>query len=296
MNKHIAVLMGGISAEREISLASGRAIASALSGKGYRVTPVDVTDRAFPLPGGIDAAFIALHGTYGEDGGVQDYLAARGVPFTGSDAHSSRLAFDKILSKQCFEKHGVNTARYEVLRSGQPRTLPLPVVVKPPRQGSSIGLAKVQREEDWAEAMALALKYDAEVMVEAFIPGRELTVGVVGDEVLPVVEIRAPGGHYDYKAKYTKGATEYLCPAPIDGETTRLVQQLAWRTFEALKARGLGRVDIRLTDEGEAFVLELNSIPGFTETSLLPKAAQAAGISFADLCDKIIRPVLAAAP
>lgn len=285
--------MGGISAEREISLASGRAIAAALETKGYRVTSVDVQREDFALPDGVDLVFIALHGTYGEDGGVQQYLQARGIRFTGSDAASSRAAFDKIISKRCFEKNGINTARYEVLREGQPRTLPLPVVVKPPRQGSSIGLAKVSREEEWAGSMAAALKLDEEVLVEAFIPGRELTVGVVGDEVLPVVEIRAPGGHYDYRAKYTKGATEYLCPAPLDEAATRLVQELAWKTFQALKSSGLGRIDIRLTDEGEAFVLELNSIPGFTETSLLPKAARAAGISFADLCDKIVRLTLA---
>ena len=291
--KHIAVAMGGISAEREISLASGRAIAEALAALGtYRVTPVDVTSEAFDLPADVDVVFIALHGTYGEDGGVQAYLAAKGIPFTGSNAQSSRIAFDKVLSKQCFEKHGVNTARYEVLRHGQPRTLPLPVVVKPPRQGSSIGLAIVTREEDWAGALATALTFDPEVMVETYIPGRELTIGIVGDEVLPVVEIRAPGGHYDYKAKYTKGATEYLCPAPLDDETTRMVQHLAWKTFIALKSSGLGRVDIRLTDEGVAYVLELNSIPGCTETSLLPKAAKAAGISFPALCDKIVRQIL----
>ena len=291
--KNIAVAMGGISAEREISLASGRAIAEALAALGtYRVTPVDVTSEAFDLPADVDVVFIALHGTYGEDGGVQAYLAAKGIPFTGSNAQSSRIAFDKVLSKQCFEKHGVNTARYEVLRHGQPRTLPLPVVVKPPRQGSSIGLAIVTREEDWAGALATALTFDPEVMVETYIPGRELTIGIVGDEVLPVVEIRAPGGNYDYKAKYTKGATEYLCPAPLDDETTRMVQHLAWKTFIALKSSGLGRVDIRLTDEGVAYVLELNSIPGCTETSLLPKAAKAAGISFPALCDKIVRQIL----
>lgn len=293
--KHIAVALGGISAEREVSLNSGKAITEALRSLGkYQVTPIDVTTREFDLPSDTDAVFIALHGTYGEDGGIQAYLTAKGIPFTGSDEQSSRIAFDKVLSKQCFEKYGVNTARYEILRFGQPRTLPLPVVVKPPRQGSSIGLAVVTKEEDWNDAVTLALKYDSEVLVETFIPGRELTIGVVGEEVLPVVEIRAPGGNYDYAAKYTKGVTEYLCPAPIDEETTRMVQQMAWKTFEALKSRGLGRVDIRLTNEGVGYVLELNSIPGFTETSLLPKAAKAAGISYPELCDKILRPVLAA--
>lgn len=288
--------MGGISAEREISLASGRAIADALENAGYKVSRVDVTSETFDLPPGIDLAFLALHGTYGEDGQVQAYLANKGILFTGSDEESSRTSFDKILSKRRFEKHGINTARYEIVRRGQPRTLPLPVVVKPPRQGSSIGLSRVMREEEWEPAIEAALRFDPEVMVETFIPGRELTVGIVGDEVLPVIEIRAPQGHYDYKAKYTKGATEYLCPAPIDDETTRACQQLAWRTFVALNARGLARIDIRLTDDGNPYVLELNSLPGFTETSLLPKAAKAAGMSFAELCDKIVRLTFASEP
>jgi len=287
--KHISVLMGGISAEREISLASGKAIADALESRGYKVSRVDVTSETFDIPDGTDLAFIALHGTYGEDGAVQAYLAKKGVPFTGSDEKSSRMAFDKVLSKQCFEKYAVNTARYEVLRHGQPRTLPFPVVVKPPRQGSSIGLTKVTSEEEWIPAVAEAFKFDDEIMVEVFIPGRELTVGIVGQEVLPIVEIRAPQGNYDYKAKYTKGMTEYICPAPLDEDTTRMCQQLAWKAFEALKSSGMGRVDIRLTDEGDPYVLELNTIPGCTETSLLPKAAKAAGISFAELCEKIVQ-------
>ena len=288
----LAVLMGGISAEREISLASGNAIAKALAERGFSVVPVDVNRPDFDVPAGTDLAFIALHGTYGEDGQVQAYLEGKGVRYTGSGVESSRMAFDKILSKQRFEQRGVNTARYEILRKGQARTLPLPVVVKPPRQGSSIGLSKVMDERDWEGAVQASLAYDEEVMVETFIPGRELTVGIVGREVFPIVEIRAPQGHYDYKAKYTKGATEYLCPAPIDPEVTRDCQQLAWRAFEALEARGLGRVDIRLTDDHVPYVLELNSIPGFTETSLLPKAAKAAGITFGELCEKIVRQAL----
>lgn len=287
--KHVAVLMGGVSAEREVSLASGAAIARALKSRGYRVTEVDVMTGAFPVPAGIDLAFIALHGTYGEDGQVQSYLRSQRVPFTGSDEKASLLAFDKILSKQMFEKRGINSARYEVLRRGQPRTLPLPVVVKPPRQGSSIGLTRVMSEEDWTRAVTVAGEFDDEMLVEAFIDGRELTVGIVGEEVLPVVEIRAPDGHYDYRAKYTKGLTEYVCPAPLDAEMTRACQAIAWQTFVALGASGLGRVDVLMSRDGHPYVLELNTIPGFTETSLLPKAAAAAGISFVDLCDKIVR-------
>ncbi len=286
--KRVAVLKGGPSAEREVSLASGAAVAGALRERGYDVTEVDVADTAVKLPADVEAVFIALHGTFGEDGGVQAILEARGIPFTGSGSAASRAAFDKTASKRVFEKFGIATARYEVLARGQRRTLRLPVVVKPPRQGSSIGLSKVFEEEQWAPAVEAALAHDREVLVEAFIPGAELTVGIVGDQVLPVVEIRAPDGYYDYKAKYTKGLTEYLVPAPLAAEETRRCQELAWRTFTALGCRGMGRVDIRMTPEGHAYVLEMNTIPGFTETSLLPKAARAAGLEFPALCDKIL--------
>ncbi len=284
----VAVLKGGPSAEREVSLASGAAVAGALRARGYDVAELDVTAPALELPDGVEAVFIALHGVFGEDGAAQALLEQRRIPFTGSGSAASRLAFDKAATKRVFERRGISTARYEVLRRGDPRTLRLPVVVKPPRQGSSIGLSKVTAEDEWAPALEAALSHDGEALVEAFVPGAELTVGIVGDQVLPVVEIRAPEGHYDYRAKYTKGLTEYLVPAPLDPELTQLCQSLAWRTFEALGCRGLGRVDIRLTPEGHAYVLEMNTIPGFTETSLLPKAARAAGLEFGDLCETIL--------
>jgi D-alanine-D-alanine ligase len=284
----VAVLKGGPSAEREVSLASGAAVAQALRRKGYEVEEIDVTAAALSIPRGIEAVFIALHGTFGEDGGVQAILEGAGIPFTGSGSASSRLSFDKVASKKSFERQAINTPRYEVLRAGQPRTLPLPVVTKPPRQGSSIGVSVVREEKDWAQAAEAALATDGEMLVEAYVEGRELTVGVVGEQVLPVVEIRAPHGYYDYGAKYTKGRTEYLVPAPIDEEAARQCRELAWRSFVALGCRGMGRVDIRLCEDGVPFVLELNSIPGFTETSLLPKAARSAGIEFDDLCERIL--------
>lgn len=286
--KNIAVLKGGPSAEREVSLASGAAVAKALRSLDYEVAEVDVTGHEVAVPAGCEAAFIALHGTFGEDGQLQAILEQRGIPFTGSGSVSSRLSFDKVATKRLLERQGVATPRYEVLAPGQSRTLPLPVVVKPPRQGSSIGISKVFQEEEWPDALAGALALDTEALVETFIEGAELTVGVVGEQVLPIVEIRAPQGYYDYRAKYTKGLTEYLVPAPLDEETTRRCQELAWRTFTALDCRGLGRVDIRLTPDGHPFVLELNSIPGFTETSLLPKAARAVGLEFPALCEKIL--------
>lgn len=284
----IAVMYGGPSNERQVSLASGAAVAKALKSKGYEVVELDVPGRDIFLPAEIEAVFIAMHGTFGEDGELQTILARKGVPYTGSGPGASRLAFDKVASKKVFEKAGINTARYEVLKRGDARTLTLPVVVKPPREGSSVGLSCVKEEKEWAGALKKAFEVDSEVLVESFIEGRELTVGVVDDLVLPVVEIRPKGGLYDYQHKYTKGMTEYLCPAPLTDEENRLCQQLGWSTFNALGCRGLGRVDIRLTPDGAAFVLEMNTIPGFTETSLLPKAAKAAGIEFPDLCEKIL--------
>lgn len=286
--QHIAVLKGGPSAERQVSLASGAAIAAALRARGYEVAELDVVRPELELPAGIEAVFIALHGTFGEDGELQTLLERRGIPFTGSGSIASRLAFDKAASKRLFEQKGISTARYEVLTRGAARTLRLPVVVKPSRQGSSVGLSRVFHEDEWAPALERAFAHDAEVLVEAYIPGAELTVGIVGDQVLPVVEVRAPDGYYDYHAKYTQGVTEYLVPAPLSADDARMCQQLAWRTFVALGCRGLGRVDIRLTSEGHAYVLEMNTIPGFTETSLLPKAARAAGLEFADLCEMIL--------
>lgn len=286
--KKIAVLKGGPSAERDVSLASGAAVAKALRSLDYEVEELDVTGYEVALPTGCEVAFIALHGTFGEDGQLQALLEQRGIPFTGSGSASSKLSFDKVASKRVFERQGIATPRYEVLAPGQVRTLPLPVVVKPPRQGSSIGISKVFKDEEWPAALAAALKLDTEALVETFIEGAELTVGVVGEQVLPIVEIRAPQGYYDYRAKYTKGLTEYLVPAPLDESLTRKCQELAWRTFTALDCRGLGRVDIRLTPDGHPYVLELNSIPGFTETSLLPKAARSVGLEFPALCEKIL--------
>lgn len=284
----VAVLYGGPSNEREVSLASGAAVSKALKQKGYEVVEIDIPGRNVFLPSGIEAAFIAMHGTFGEDGELQAILAAKRVPYTGPGPEASRNAFDKIASKHIFERSAINVARYEVLRRGQPRTLALPLVVKPPREGSSVGLSLVRTEAEWAPAFEKALAIDAEVLVEAYIEGRELTVGIVDDQILPVVEIRPHEGLYDYASKYTKGKTDYLCPAPLPAEATRACQEMALRAYQALGCRGMGRVDIRLSPDQVPFVLELNTIPGFTETSLLPKAAKAAGIEFGDLCEKIL--------
>ena len=286
--KRVAVLKGGPSSEREISLKSGAAVAKGLKEAGYDVMEVDIQGRTLDLPGTIEAAFIALHGEFGEDGQVQALLEAKQIPYTGSNPDSSRASFDKRLSKRTFLRAGIPTAAYEVLGPKDRLTLPYPVVIKPPCQGSTIGIFKVTRSEEWESAFRESLRYDGEVIAEAFIPGREFTVGIVGSTVLPVIEILAPDGWYDFTAKYGKGQSRHLCPAPLDPPIAARAQQIAMDTFTALDCRGLGRVDFRLTDNGALYVLELNNIPGFTETSLLPEAAQAAGIGFADLCGQIM--------
>ncbi len=287
--QRVAVLKGGPSSEREVSLRSGAAVAGGLRDAGYEVTEVDI-HRTLNLPETVEAVFIALHGEFGEDGQVQTLLEQRRIPYTGSSPQSSRTSFDKRLSKDVFRRAGIPTAPYEILGPDEPRTLQLPVVVKPPCQGSTIGVFRVMEEKDWDKAFRESLQhaYDGKVLVESFIPGRELTVGIVGETVLPPIEILAPDGWYDYHAKYDKGQSRHLCPAPLDADTEARCRAIAMQTFRALKCRGLGRADFRLMEDGSLYVLELNNIPGFTETSLLPEAAQEAGISFSRLCEQIM--------
>ncbi len=286
--KKVAVLKGGPSSEREISLKSGAAVAKGLKAAGYEVVEIDVRERELDIPDGVEAVFIALHGEFGEDGQVQSLLEARKIPYTGSNPASSRASFDKRLSKAIFIQTGIPTAPYEVLAPGSQMTLPYPVVIKPPCQGSTIGIFKVNSQAGWDAAFQESLKYDGEVIAETFIPGRELTVGIVGETVLPAIEILAPDGWYDFTAKYGKGQSRHLCPAPLTPAIANRAREIALETFRALGCHGLGRVDFRLTDAGQLYVLELNNIPGFTETSLLPEAAHAAGIGFAELCATIM--------
>jgi D-alanine-D-alanine ligase len=284
----VAVLMGGPSAERDVSLRSGAAVTVGLCQKGYWVHAIDVTSRRLRIPAGVEAVFIALHGEFGEDGELQAVLDGKGLPYTGSGPAASRASFDKVACKRILEAAGIPTAAWEVVpRGGRPARRP-PAVVKPPRQGSSIGVSRVRRAAEWRAALAAARKYGDDVLVEEYLPGAELTVGLVGRDVLPVIEVRARGGSYDYRAKYTPGFTQYLCPAPIRPALARACQALAQRTFAALGCRGMGRVDLRLTAAGAPRVLEMNTIPGFTATSLLPKAAAAAGVAFPDLCERVL--------
>src|SRR3954471_5051073 len=328
----ITVLMGGTSAERDVSLASGLRIAEALRSKGHVVITVDTARgpltpkdekqllgkgnvvkteppsqkdlakmaaetlpqmlRALPSLKDADVVFMGLHGGYGEDGTIQALLDMAGVRYTGSGHLGSALAMDKDLSKHLFRRAGVQTAdwlmaRRDVSADEQLGRLALPVVVKPSKQGSTVGLSVVRKREDLSAAIAEAFQYDDEVMIGQFVPGRELTVGILGDDALPVGEIIPKHEIYDYECKYTVGMAEEVFPAQIPTDRAREAQELARRAFQALKLRGYARIDFRMTEEGSLFCLEANTLPGMTQTSLVPQAAAAAGVSFPELCERI---------
>jgi D-alanine-D-alanine ligase len=287
---NVTVMLGGPSAEREVSLRTGAAVARALRSVGHRVTQIDPKTPDWLLLPETDVVFLALHGTYGEDGTIQRQLDKLGVPYTGCGAEASRIAFDKILTKKRCIDAGVPTPRFVVvdsLSTPWPMGWKPPVVVKPVRQGSSVGLQFVDRVVDWPNALREALRYDNELLVEEKITGRETTVGILGDQVLPVVEVRPREGTYDYANKYTPGATEYFCPAPFEKGITERIQAAGMGAFNAIGGRDYARVDVMVRD-GEPFVLEVNTLPGMTETSLLPKAAAAAGLSYEQLCQRMI--------
>ncbi len=288
----IAVMLGGPSAEREVSLRSGAGVVKALRSLGHTVFEIDPKTPDWVLPPETDVVCLApLHGTYGEDGTVQQQLEKIGALYTGCDAEASRIAFDKVLTKQCCLTARVPTAKFLVVKSEKtpwPQDWQPPLVVKPVRQGSSVGLQFVERIQDWPKALAEALKFDSEVLVEEKIVGRETTVGVLDGKALPVVEVRPKVGNLDYKNKYTAGATEYFCPADFDAVTTKRIQDAALGAFQAIGGRDYARVDVMVCADGSPVVLEVNTLPGMTETSLLPKAAAAAGISYEQLCQRMI--------
>jgi D-alanine-D-alanine ligase len=292
--KKIAVLMGGPGSERDVSLATGRGVAKALRSLGCDVSEVDVRDENFALPSGTELAFLTIHGTFGEDGQLQRILEARGVSYTGEDERGSDNAFDKLKSKKMFDAANVATPRWEVIRAGERPTLQTPLVIKPPRQGSTVGVRIVKTADQLERAIDEVSKFDDELLVEEFIAGRELTIGILGEQALPILEIIPKGGFYDFNNKYpflnpqAGGAAEHVCPAKIDEVLTRKIQELALRAFRSLGLRVYGRVDAILPETGEPSVLEVNTIPGMTEVSLLPDAAAAAGISYVQLCARII--------
>jgi D-alanine-D-alanine ligase len=288
---HIVVMLGGPSAEREVSLRSGAAAAQALRSLGHSVSELDPRTDQWTLPPKTDVVFLALHGTYGEDGTVQQRLEELQIPYTGCDSESSRVAFDKHLTKMRCVAAGVPTARFILVESADaswPMGWNPPVVLKPVRQGSSVGLQFVDRVADWSQCLTEAFRFDDKVLVEEKIIGREVTVGILGTEPLPIVEVRPQTGVYDYQSKYTPGATEYLCPAPFEESVASQIQAAGLKAFEAVGGRDYGRVDVMVRASGEPVVLEVNTLPGMTETSLLPKAAAAAGLSYSGLCQKMV--------
>lgn len=293
--KRIAVLMGGLSAEREVSLRTGQAILDSLTASGYQAVGIDA-DHDLPLrlrEERIEVAFIALHGRYGEDGTVQGLLEVMQIPYTGSGVLASSMAMDKVVTKQALLHHELPTPGFMVYRAGDELELLLqrcrhfPLVVKPAREGSTIGISIVHDEAGLRAGLAEALKHDALVLVEDFIAGAEVTVGVLNGEALPIIQVVPKGGFYDYQAKYTPGQTEYLLPAPLDPVIYTRLQESAVAACQALGCRGAARVDY-MVQEREYFCLELNTIPGMTATSLLPKAAGHAGIPFAELVLRIL--------
>lgn len=293
----VAVLAGGPGSEREVSLVSAKGVVAALEGQVREVVLIDVTGEDFDLPPATDIGFNVIHGTFGEDGGLQAVMEKKGVPYTGAREVSSRTAFDKILSKECFVRAGVNTPASETVMvangSAAVSGVGIPCVVKPPREGSSVGVHLVHSEAEWTAAIEDAAKYSSDVLVEQLIVGKELTVGVLGEQVFPVIHIQPRSGFYDISNKYPwmtgSGATDYFCPADLPDEITALVQEEALRAHRSLGVEIYSRVDVLLREEdSKPFVLEVNTIPGMTESSLLPKAAAAAGIDYTTLCLKII--------
>lgn len=293
---NVAVLAGGPGSEREVSLASAKGVVGALEGRVAKVTLVDVKGPGFDLPEGTDLAFNVIHGTFGEDGQIQAELERRGVPYTGARCQSSETAFDKVLSKEKFLAAGVITPKSEVIFASKSSGIPsigIPCVVKPPREGSSVGVHLVRSDDQWAAAFDDAAKYSDDLLVEELISGKELTVGIVGDQVLPVIHIQPRSGFYDISNKYPwmtgQGGTDYFCPADLPDAVTRAVQEEALKAHRSLGIEVYSRVDVLLSEsDATPFVLEVNTIPGMTQSSLLPKAAAAVGMDYQNLCLKII--------
>jgi D-alanine-D-alanine ligase len=291
--RRIAVLMGGPGSERPVSLASGAGVVAALRSLGAEVCEVDVRDAGFVVPEGVELAFNVIHGTFGEDGQVQRILEERGIAYTGEGVVGSELAIDKIATKRRLVEHGVPTAAFEVLLPGERPTLPLPYVLKAPKEGSSVGVYIVREAAEVEARLAEVRRYADEILVEAFVTGRELTVGILGNRPLPVVEICPKEGFYDFQNKYPflnpqAAGADHWCPADLEEAVAREVQQIALAANRALGLEVYCRVDILLDAQNRPVVLEINTIPGMTQVSLLPEAAAAAGISYAALCAEVV--------
>jgi D-alanine-D-alanine ligase len=291
----VAVLMGGRSAERPVSLKSGGRVLAALRGKGVDAHAFDPKERGMDalIAERFDRAFVILHGRYGEDGTIQGALELLGIPYTGSGVLASALAMDKWHAKLVWQSCGIPTPRGELLaRGGDMQAvvtrLGLPLMVKPANEGSSIGMSKVKSARELPEAYALAANYDSVVIAEAFVDGVELTAGILGDKPLPLIKLETPREFYDYEAKYQADDTRYLIPCGLPPDAERIVQDEALFAFKALGCSGWGRVDLMLDRSGKPYFLEVNTSPGMTDHSLVPMAARHAGLSFEDLCLRIL--------
>jgi D-alanine-D-alanine ligase len=295
------VLFGGRSAEREISILSGTGVLQALQAKGVDAHAFDPAERSLAdlAAEKFDRVFIALHGRYGEDGSLQGALEQLGIPYTGSGVMASSVGMDKITTKIIWLAHGVSTPKYAVIDDGADldklvAELGLPLIVKAPLEGSSIGITKVTRAEELQAAVDLARQYDTRVLAEQFVSGREFSVPVLGTgpsaRALPIIEIVAPEGKYDYQNKYFTDDTQYHCPAPLDAATTEAIQREVEKAYRALGCEGWSRIDVMLREtDQQPFLLEVNTSPGMTTHSLVPMAARAEGTSYEDLCIQILR-------
>jgi len=288
----IGVLMGGFDSERAISLRSGRAVIKALSGSGFPVKSIDIRDAKTieNRIARIDFAFICLHGKYGEDGTLQRWLEQHHIPYSGSGPRASKFAFDKALTKRIFLRHKIPTPRFISCRDIRTikNTLAYPVVVKPCKEGSSVGISVAKNAKEFEKALKIASKFDPRVLIEEYISGREVTVGVLGRKALPVIEIVPKDHFFSFSAKYKDVETKYILKPKFTSNQLRLIQNTAIKAHNAIGCSGFSRVDIIYSRSGKPLVLEINTIPGMTERSLLPKAARQAGISYTRLCEKMI--------
>ncbi len=301
-NKKIGVLLGGLSSEREVSLASGNAILKALREKGYNPLAIDVgADAAEKInDNAIEVAFIALHGKFGEDGAIQGLLEVMGIPYTGSGILASALGMNKTVSKQVFRSQGLLVGPYDVLYAGDAEKvgkvldkISYPAVVKPHAEGSSVGVSLVFKKEEVLPAVELAFRYGKEILIEKFIKGKEVQVGILGDRALGAIEIVPKRAFYDYAAKYEKGMSDHFFPARIPEAAYKRTLDAGLSAHRAIGGRGYSRVDFIIDDDGAPYILEVNTLPGMTATSLLPEIAKGAGISFPDLVEEILRLALA---
>ncbi len=292
----VAVLMGGKSAEREVSLKSGQAVTIALQSQGVDATALDVKtlEDIQKVSQNYDRAFIALHGRWGEDGVVQAILEDLGVPYTGSGMAASAVAMDKLRTKWLWLGADLPTPKFIWVSDSLPLdidsfSIPFPVIVKPSHEGSSIGMRKVVNKAELVDAVAFAQQYDSEILIEQWITGREYTVGVLNNEPLPLIELKTTHDFYDFEAKYQSNDTQYICPCDLDSETQQKIKSLVLQAFNVIGAKGWGRVDLMLDECNQPWLIELNSIPGMTDHSLVPMAAKAAGLSFEKLVLEILQ-------